>query len=42
MDKAKVLEFTDALRNDLLKETKKRAAHYGILPNKISEVEKGV
>lgn len=40
MDKAKVLDFSNSLRNDLLKETKKRAAHYGILPNKISEVEK--
>ncbi|MDD4127833.1 MAG: BREX-1 system adenine-specific DNA-methyltransferase PglX [Methanomicrobium sp.] len=40
MDKAKVLEFSNSLRNNLLEETKKRAAHFGILPNKISEVEK--
>ncbi|MCP1663281.1 hypothetical protein J2T61_001989 [Methanocalculus sp. AMF5] len=40
MDKAKILAFSDSLRNKLLEETKKRAAHFGIFPNKIDDVEK--
>jgi len=40
MDKSKIQAFSDSLRVKLLEETKKRAAHYGILPKKISEIEK--
>ncbi|WP_048152687.1 BREX-1 system adenine-specific DNA-methyltransferase PglX [Methanolacinia paynteri] len=40
MDKARVQEFSDTLRERLSEETKARAAHFGIFPKKITEVEK--
>ncbi|EHQ35645.1 BREX-1 system adenine-specific DNA-methyltransferase PglX [Methanoplanus limicola] len=40
MDKAKVLAFSGTLRNSLLEETKKRAAHFGIFPGETLEVER--
>lgn len=39
MDKAKIQLFSDSLRKNLLEETKKRAAHYGITPKAIATVE---
>ncbi|MDX8551921.1 BREX-1 system adenine-specific DNA-methyltransferase PglX [Methanospirillum sp. J.3.6.1-F.2.7.3] len=39
MDKAKVQLFSDSLRKNLLEETKKRAAHYGITGKTIAMVE---
>ena len=39
MDKAKVQLFSDSLRKNLLEETKKRAAHYGIAGKAIAKVE---
>ncbi|MCA1916607.1 BREX-1 system adenine-specific DNA-methyltransferase PglX [Methanospirillum hungatei] len=39
MDKAKIQEFSDALRKSLLEETKKRAAYYGITDKTIATVE---
>ena len=39
MDKAKIQLFSDSLRKNLLEETKKRAAHYGITGKAIATVE---
>ena len=39
MDKAKIAQFSDTLREALLQETRKRAAHYGILPDSIRDVD---
>jgi len=39
MDKAKIAQFSDALREKLLQETQERAAHYGILPGGIRDVD---
>lgn len=39
MDKARVLQFSDSLRERLSEETKKRAAFYKIFPKEIYEVE---
>jgi len=39
MDKAKIQEFSDSLRDKLLREIQKQAAHFGILPNNIKDVE---
>jgi hypothetical protein len=39
VDKAKVQLFSDSLRKNLLDETKKRAAHYGITGKAIAQVE---
>lgn len=39
MDKGKIQLFSDSLRNNLLEETKKRAAHYGITPKEMTQVE---
>lgn len=40
MDKAKVQAFSDSLRENLLDETKKRAAYFGIRQKAIDEVER--
>ena len=39
MDKAKIAQFSDTLREALLQETRKRADHYGILPDSIRDVD---
>jgi len=39
VDKAKIQLFSDSLRKNLLEETKKRAAHYGITGKAIATVE---
>ena len=39
MDKAKIAQFSDTLRERLLQETRKRTAHYGILPDGIRDVD---
>ena len=39
MDKAKIAQFSDALREKLLQETQERAAHYGILPGGIRDMD---
>jgi hypothetical protein len=39
MDKAKIAQFSDILREKLLQETRKRADHYGILPDGIRDVD---
>jgi len=39
MDKAKIAQFSDTLREKLLQETLERAAHYGILPDGIRDVD---
>ena len=39
MDKAKIARFSDTLRERLLQETRKRTAHYGILPDGIRDVD---
>ena len=38
MDKTKIQEFSDSLRDTLLLETQKRAAYYGIHPDAIKDV----
>jgi len=40
MDKTKVQEFSDSLRNNLLEETKKKAAFYGISETEILQEER--
>ncbi|WP_305065650.1 BREX-1 system adenine-specific DNA-methyltransferase PglX, partial [Methanococcoides sp.] len=39
MDKKKIAQFSDTLRNRLSEETTKRAAYYGILPDSIQGVD---
>jgi len=40
MDKASIIEFSNKVRDRLYEETKNRAANYGILPDKIQDVDK--
>ncbi len=39
MDKKKIAQFSDILRDKLSEETKKRAAYYGILPDSVQSVD---
>lgn len=40
MDKARIIEFSNTVRDRLYEETKNRAANYGIFPDKIQDVDK--
>jgi len=39
MDKSKIILFSDTIRNKLYKEVKGKASYFGILPNKILDVD---